>query len=177
MGADPLPNPLPHHARPTGTTPLTSANVIHAGKISARTSFGTKRWPVQVRPTTTAGHRPDPAQRARLAEIRDNRIASITKAEREGWLGEVEGHLVQRRIPYEENGPADASYGGLPHAARVVARHRGLEVRESLPEWVGKRGGFRGRDRAATSTGDCGGAGGAARAHPRGRKGALGLRA
>ena len=36
-------------------------------------------------------HWPDPAQRPRLAEIRDNLIARIAEAEREGWLGEVEG--------------------------------------------------------------------------------------
>lgn len=35
--------------------------------------------------------RPDPAQRGRLEEIRVNLIARITEAEREGWLGEVEG--------------------------------------------------------------------------------------
>ncbi|GGM26305.1 hypothetical protein GCM10010129_83470 [Streptomyces fumigatiscleroticus] len=35
--------------------------------------------------------RPDPSQRARLAEIRDNLIARIAEAEREGWLGEIEG--------------------------------------------------------------------------------------
>ncbi|WP_052230258.1 integrase [Streptomyces sp. CT34] len=35
--------------------------------------------------------RPDPAQRARLTEIRDNLIARIAEAEWEGWLGEVEG--------------------------------------------------------------------------------------
>ncbi|MET7304369.1 site-specific integrase [Embleya sp. NPDC005575] len=35
--------------------------------------------------------RPDPAQRARLEEIRENLEARITEAEREGWLGEVEG--------------------------------------------------------------------------------------
>jgi integrase len=34
---------------------------------------------------------PDPAQRARLAEIRDNLTARITEAEQKGWLGEVEG--------------------------------------------------------------------------------------
>ncbi|NMO56076.1 site-specific integrase [Actinoplanes sp. TBRC 11911] len=34
---------------------------------------------------------PDPAQRDRLAEIRENLIARIAEAEREGWLGEVEG--------------------------------------------------------------------------------------
>ena len=35
--------------------------------------------------------RPDPAQRARLEEIRDNLEARIIEAKREGWLGEVEG--------------------------------------------------------------------------------------
>ena len=34
---------------------------------------------------------PDPAQRDRLVEIRDNLVARIAEAEREGWLGEVEG--------------------------------------------------------------------------------------
>ncbi|HET9116958.1 MAG TPA: hypothetical protein VFN75_02600 [Pseudonocardiaceae bacterium] len=34
---------------------------------------------------------PDPAQRERLVEIRDNLTARITEAQREGWLGEVEG--------------------------------------------------------------------------------------
>ena len=37
---------------------------------------------------------PDPAQRARLVEIRDNLRARIAEAEREGWLGEVEGLQV-----------------------------------------------------------------------------------
>jgi hypothetical protein len=36
-------------------------------------------------------HWPDPAQRPRIAEIRDNLIARIIEAKREGWLGEVEG--------------------------------------------------------------------------------------
>lgn len=35
--------------------------------------------------------RPDPAQRARLAEIRNNVIARIAEAEAEGRLGQVEG--------------------------------------------------------------------------------------
>jgi hypothetical protein len=34
---------------------------------------------------------PDPAQRDRLIEIRDNLTARIAEAQREGWLGEVEG--------------------------------------------------------------------------------------
>ena len=39
-------------------------------------------------------HWPDPAQRPRIAEIRGNLIARIAEAEREGWLGEVEGLKV-----------------------------------------------------------------------------------
>lgn len=38
--------------------------------------------------------RPDPAQRARLEEIRDNLEDRIIEAKREGWLGEVEGLQV-----------------------------------------------------------------------------------
>jgi integrase len=37
---------------------------------------------------------PDPAQRARLIDIRDNLQARIAEAEREAWLGEVEGLQV-----------------------------------------------------------------------------------
>ena len=37
---------------------------------------------------------PDPAQRGRLVEIRDNLTARIAEAEREGWLGEVDGLAV-----------------------------------------------------------------------------------
>jgi hypothetical protein len=36
-------------------------------------------------------HWPDPAQRDRIAEIRDNLTARIAEANREGWLGEAEG--------------------------------------------------------------------------------------
>jgi Phage integrase family len=36
-------------------------------------------------------HWPSPDQRHRIAEIRDNLIARIAEAEREGWLGEIEG--------------------------------------------------------------------------------------
>ncbi|MEV3933856.1 hypothetical protein [Streptomyces sp. NPDC049944] len=37
---------------------------------------------------------PDPAQRDRLVEIRDNLLARIAEAEREKWLGEMEGLQV-----------------------------------------------------------------------------------
>ncbi len=36
-------------------------------------------------------HWPSPDQRHRIAEIRDNLAARIAEAEREGWLGEIEG--------------------------------------------------------------------------------------
>ncbi|MEU7032754.1 site-specific integrase [Streptomyces sp. NPDC046237] len=38
--------------------------------------------------------RPDPAQRQRLVEIRDNLQARIAEAESEGWFGEIEGLRV-----------------------------------------------------------------------------------
>jgi hypothetical protein len=38
--------------------------------------------------------KPDPAQRSRLEEIRDNLHDRIAEAEREGWLGEIEGLKV-----------------------------------------------------------------------------------
>ena len=38
--------------------------------------------------------RPEPAQRPRLLEVRDNLITRIEEARREGWLGEVEGLQV-----------------------------------------------------------------------------------
>jgi hypothetical protein len=34
---------------------------------------------------------PDPDQRPRLVDIRDNLTARIAEAQREGWLGEIEG--------------------------------------------------------------------------------------
>jgi hypothetical protein len=37
---------------------------------------------------------PDPSQRARLVDIGDNLVARIAEAEREGWLGEVDGPRV-----------------------------------------------------------------------------------
>lgn len=55
--------------------------------------------------------RPDPAQRARLEEIRDNLTARISEAEREGWLGEVEGLQVSLAGTAEKIAQIDASLG------------------------------------------------------------------
>ena len=44
-------------------------------------------------------HWPDTAQRHRIAEIRDNLNARIAEAEREGWLGEIEGLKISLPAP------------------------------------------------------------------------------
>jgi len=46
--------------------------------------------------------RPEPAQRSRLEEIRDNLLARIDEAEREGWLGEVEGLKISLAGAYQK---------------------------------------------------------------------------
>jgi hypothetical protein len=38
--------------------------------------------------------RPDPGQRHRIVAIRDNLLDRIAEAEKEGWIGEVEGLRV-----------------------------------------------------------------------------------
>jgi len=45
---------------------------------------------------------PDPAQKNRLVEIRDNLTARITEAEREGWLGDVEGLQISLAGAHEK---------------------------------------------------------------------------
>jgi hypothetical protein len=47
-------------------------------------------------------HWPDPAQCARIVEIRDNLRARIAEAEREGWLGEVEGLQIDLAGAYDK---------------------------------------------------------------------------
>ena len=72
-------------------------------------------------------HWPDPAQRHRIAEIRDNLTARIAEAEREGWLGEVEGlkislagaedKLAQIGRRLQAGDPVSLGMPGLPAAA------------------------------------------------------------
>ena len=66
-------------------------------------------------------HWPDPAQRHRIAEIRDNLIARIAEAEREGWLGEVEGlqiSLAGAQRQTRPNRPALDRHRCRPRPAR-----------------------------------------------------------
>jgi hypothetical protein len=70
-------------------------------------------------------HWPDPAQRQRIVEIRDNLIARIAEAEREGWLGEVEGLRISltgandklAQIDKRTNAPGTVNLG-MPTLAR-----------------------------------------------------------
>ena len=59
---------------------------------------------------------PDPAQRDRLAEIRDNLTARIAEAEQKGWLGEVEGLQVSLAGATEKLAQIDRSRRGASTA-------------------------------------------------------------
>jgi hypothetical protein len=77
-------------------------------------------------PLRCSMHWPDPAQRPRIAEIRDNLIDRIAEAEREGWLAEIEGlelslagaedKLAQIDRRREPGGPVDIGMPALPPA-------------------------------------------------------------
>ena len=75
-------------------------------------------------------HWPDPAQRPRLAEIRDNLITRIAEAEREGWLGEVEGLKVTLAGADDKlaqvdrrTRPATPADLGMPGFSRITGHH------------------------------------------------------
>lgn len=75
--------------------------------------------------------RPGPAQRARLVEIRDNLLARIAEAQREGWLGEVEGLRVSLAGAEEKLVQLDNLIArrnttvnvGMPTFPGIVGRH------------------------------------------------------
>ena len=75
--------------------------------------------------------RPDPAQRPRLVEIRDNLTARIAEAEREGWLGEIEGLTTSRTAADEKLAQLDRVNQrrtvmlGMPRIAEVAGRLAG----------------------------------------------------
>jgi len=73
-------------------------------------------------------HWPDPAQRTRIVEIRDNLIDRIAEADREGWLGEAEGlkislagaHGKLAQIDRRNRTPAPTGLG-MPALSRTPA--------------------------------------------------------
>src|SRR6266487_659422 len=74
--------------------------------------------------------RPDPAQRARLAEVHNNLLARIAEAEREGWLGEVEGLKVSLTAARQKLSQVDDQIArrttvhlGMPDFSSVAGRN------------------------------------------------------
>lgn len=72
---------------------------------------------------------PDPGQRPRLVEIRDNLTARIAEAEREGWLGEVEGLRISLAAAEDKISQLDAAATrrgatdlGIPVIGRTATR-------------------------------------------------------
>ncbi|MGW0509133.1 tyrosine-type recombinase/integrase [Streptomyces olivaceoviridis] len=71
-----------------------------------------------------------PDERARLVEIRDNLAERIAEAEREGWLGEIEGLSTSRAAAEEKIAQLDARqqrrdspvFMGIPKFEQLVAR-------------------------------------------------------
>ncbi|WP_149256748.1 hypothetical protein [Actinomadura sp. K4S16] len=73
---------------------------------------------------------PDLTQRDRLVEIRNNLIARIAEAEREGWLGEVEGLKVSltgtrdKITQIDRRSPNSAVDLGMPTTTSPRSHHR-----------------------------------------------------
>ena len=73
-----------------------SSATSHAARSRSATAAGPTA-PAASTSTAASGARCyalDPAQRPRLADLRDNLQARIDEAQREGWLGEAEGLKV-----------------------------------------------------------------------------------
>jgi len=74
--------------------------------------------------------RPDPAQRTRLEEIRDNLVARIVEAKRQGWLGEIEGLQISLSGANDKLSQLDATMQrprsnvalGIPTFAHITGR-------------------------------------------------------
>ena len=72
----------------------------------------------------------DPLQRPRIIEIRDNLLARIAEAHREGWLGEAEGLNVSLAAANAKLAQADAliarhstgTHLGMPASPGTVGR-------------------------------------------------------
>ncbi|MFC0532099.1 hypothetical protein [Phytohabitans kaempferiae] len=80
--------------------------------------------------------RPDPASRHRLEEIRDNLLARIDEARREGWLGEVDGLQVSLAAARQK----------LAQVNELATTHRGT-VQLGFPHIAGRATSGQGRQR------------------------------
>ena len=68
--------------------------------------------------------RPDPAQRDRLVDIRDNLLARIAEARREGWLGEARRPADQPRRSPQETRPTRPDDHPQPHDSPSISASR-----------------------------------------------------
>jgi len=76
----------------------------------------------------------DPAQRHRLEEIRDNLLARITEAEREGWAGEAEGLKVSLAAANNKIAQADlAAARRAEHVSLGIPAYRDIATTLSTP--------------------------------------------
>ena len=73
--------------------------------------------------------RPDPAQRTRLIEIRDNLLARIAEARQQGWLGELDGLQISLDGARQKLAQLDQL------AAHMAGTHLGMP---SFPEIAGR---------------------------------------
>jgi hypothetical protein len=84
--------------------------------------------------------RPDPAQRRRITEIRESLLARTAEAEKEGWLGEVEGLKVslagaeQKLAQLDQRSRRTATINlGLPTFRDIAGRTALLPDRPAKP--------------------------------------------
>ncbi|WP_241777934.1 hypothetical protein [Streptomyces sp. CT34] len=89
-------------------------------KLGRRTAHNQDREIVQRSRLRCSLLRPDPAQRGRLAEIRDNLLDRIAEAEKEGWLGEVEGLRVSLAGAEDKLAQVDRRRGKRPPVNLVI---------------------------------------------------------
>lgn len=86
--------------------------------------------------------RPDPAQRPRLLEIRDNLNSRIAEAKTQGWLGEIDGLKVSLSAANNKIAQLDIAASrhattavelGMPAVHDTSARTITLQTRQSTP--------------------------------------------
>lgn len=86
---------------------------------------------------------PDPGQRSRLVEIRDNTLARIEEAEREGWLGEVEGLRVSLAGAEDKLAQIDrrTTRDAPTHLGMPTLAHRGDDITVPAVDRLGRTAG------------------------------------
>ena len=97
-------------------------------------------------------HWPDPAQRPRIAEIRDNLHARIAEAEREGWLGEVEGLKVSLAGAETSSPRSTRPYGVKPPRSSSACPHSPASPQTAPPRPADQQTGQQGTNTSVQRT-------------------------